>query len=66
MLDKEEKTLHLSKIFEWYSEDFKKSGTIIDFVKKYMKEEDQRFIEDHKSKIKIKYLDYNWRLNLKR
>jgi hypothetical protein len=65
MLDKEEKILYLSKIFEWYSEDFKKSGTIIDFVKKYMKEEDQRFIEDHEGKIKIKYLDYNWGLNLK-
>jgi hypothetical protein len=65
-LDMKNKTLYLSRIFKWYAEDFeKKSGSIIDFVKRYMVEEDRRFIEEHKKEIAIEYQDYDWGLNIK-
>ncbi|WP_115461146.1 DUF547 domain-containing protein [Winogradskyella aurantiaca] len=46
----------LSKIFKWFSKDFKNSGGVIEFIKLY------RDIEDIK-KSDISYLNYNWDLN---
>ena len=51
-----ENSIEISKIFKWFSKDFKKEGSIIDFLNKY-------------SEIKISqnakktYKDYNWNLN---
>ena len=53
--DSESKTLYLSKIFDWYGEDF--AGTekgIANYIKKY------KTIGQVKD---VKYLDYNWELN---
>ncbi|MEM7552241.1 MAG: DUF547 domain-containing protein [Bacteroidota bacterium] len=46
----------LSKIFKWFTGDFKDKGSVIDFVNKYA---------DVKaaSSAKISYLDYDWSLN---
>ena len=65
-LDRKSKTLHLSSIFKWYGEDFKKSsGSIIEFVKKYLREEDRKFVENNLSDIEIRYQKYDWGLNVK-
>ena len=51
-----EDSIEISKIFKWFSKDFKKEGSIIDFLNKY-------------SEIKISpnakktFKDYNWNLN---
>ena len=51
-----ENSIEISKIFKWFSKDFKKEGSIIDFLNKY-------------SEIKISpnakktFKDYNWNLN---
>jgi len=67
LLDKESKTIHLSSIFKWYDEDFEKaSGSVIDFVKEYLKEEDRSFVEDNLSELKVRYQDYDWGLNTKK
>ena len=51
------KSAQLSKIFEWYAEDFiKESETVLKFVEKYSG------ITFH-PKVKTTYLDYNWKLN---
>ena len=65
-LDRENKTLHLSSIFKWYKEDFEKSsGSVLKFVKRYLQEEDRKFIEENLSEIKMSYQEYDWGLNIR-
>jgi len=64
-LDRENKVLYLSPIFEWYKKDFERaSGTVIEFVKRYLKEEDRSFIEENISEIEAIYQEYDWGLNI--
>jgi len=49
-------SLKLSKIFQWFSKDFKYDGSLIDFLNQYTDIE----ISDN---AKIKFKDYNWNLN---
>lgn len=49
--------LQLSKIFSWFSGDFTKNGSLIDYLNKYT---DVQINED----AEISYLDYNWKLNI--
>lgn len=48
--------LELSKIFSWYGGDFRKSGTLVDFLNQYAPVQ----IDD---KAKTSFLDYDWGLN---
>ena len=50
------KKIQLSKIFEWYKDDFTQNGKLTAFIRKYAA------IEISK-KAKVKYLEYNWNLN---
>ena len=51
-----ENFVKVSKIFNWFAKDFKKNGTLIDFLNKYS----STLID---SKTRIRYADYNWDLN---
>jgi len=51
-----ENELSISKIFNWFAKDFKKNGTLIDFLNTYSK------IKIN-AKAKVRYMDYNWDLN---
>ncbi|MFT6246590.1 MAG: hypothetical protein ACJA0U_003283 [Salibacteraceae bacterium] len=51
----EKKEISISKIFDWYSTDFTKNGTIKDFINKYRTEQ--------LSSEKITYMEYSWDLN---
>ena len=57
----EDNTLYISKIFKWFLEDF--DNDVIGFLIKYAKEDLKKELEAKRSKIKIKYLDYDWSLN---
>ena len=48
--------VEISKIFDWFSSDFKKQGSIIDFLNTYST------VEIDKN-AKVKYKTYNWSLN---
>ncbi|MFT4682280.1 MAG: hypothetical protein ACI9FU_001598 [Granulosicoccus sp.] len=50
--------LQLSSIFEWYLEDFKRKGDLMEFVLKY-------YTGDFKDKSKYSFYDYDWSLNIK-
>ncbi len=53
----DEKSAQLSKIFEWYADDFiEESQSVLKFVEEYSG------MTFH-SKVKVSYLDYNWKLN---
>ncbi|WP_417195227.1 DUF547 domain-containing protein [Bizionia sp.] len=49
-------SLELSKIFKWFSKDFKENGSLINFLNIYS---DVKIASD----AKIKYIDYSWKLN---
>ena len=62
-IDYTEKTLYLSKIFDWFSDDFKfKSGSVLGFIKPYLPKEAVSFLEQGP---KISYIHYDWALNAK-
>ena len=50
--------IQISKLFEWYADDFTKSGTLIDYLNTYSTSKIQ-------SSATITYLDYDWNLNAK-
>jgi hypothetical protein len=63
-LDREKGVLHLSSIFKWYSNDFEKaSGSALNFVKKYMADQDRKYLESNPG-LKIEYQPYDWGLNM--
>lgn len=60
-LDVKENRVYLSSIFKWFAEDFESRGGILKFIGQYVSAEEKRVLND--SKIKISYLDYNWKVN---
>jgi hypothetical protein len=65
VLDRDAKTLTLSKIFSWYAADFTKSaGSVVDFILPFITPaESQDFVAKHKQDIQLKYFDYDWHVN---
>ena len=60
-IDQAENTLYLSKLFDWFGDDFiRQSGSVMNFMRPYLNEETLSFIE---RKPKIAYLEYDWALN---
>ena len=56
------RTIYLSPIFKWFSEDFeKKSGSVVKFVTPFFSAEDQKALRPD---WKVSYTDYDWSLNL--
>ena len=48
--------IKISKIFQWFSKDFKENGSIIDFINQYSD-------INISSKAKKSFMTYNWNLN---
>lgn len=64
-LDKD--ILYLSQIFKWYAKDFEaNSGSIIDYVKEYSPQLKAQNLSGSEQSLKIKYLYYDWLVNIKR
>lgn len=57
----EGRTLYVSKIFDWFSEDFDED--VVGFVSKFAEGDLKEKLEGQKGDIKVKYLDYDWSLN---
>ncbi len=56
------KTIHLTKLYQWYDGDFEQSaGTVVEFVASVSDEAAQLTADD--SKPRVRYLDYDWALN---
>ncbi len=61
-IDREKKTVHLSKIFDWFQKDFGGERGVLKFVGSHApSEEDRMFLRQ--PGIKIQYSDYDWRIN---
>ena len=60
--DAAKKTLHLSKIFDWYEEDFIKSDlSVAQYAGRYLPKEVQVIIST--GTVEVKHLSYDWSLN---
>lgn len=53
--------VELSKIFDWYSEDFRGEHSVRSILARFGPEEHKEFLES--GKYRIGYLDYHWGLN---
>ena len=61
-LDRQNRVLYLSRIFDWYAEDFEEThDSVIDFIAEYLPEADAAFIKQED--IQIQYFEYDWKLN---
>jgi hypothetical protein len=59
--DEQNKQVYLSLIFKWFAEDFENHGGVVQYIGKYITAEENSFL--NYPKIKISYLDYNWKIN---
>ena len=62
-VDREEGRVTLSKIFDWFEDDFKAKGGVLPFISRYAPEKDRSFLKQ--GDVDVSYLDYNWDLNKK-
>jgi hypothetical protein len=74
-IDRKKGTVYLSSIFKWFAEDFvtpdsseerfqeykPKVRAVLNFISRYLPEEDNVFLE--KDLLAVKYLKYDWALN---
>ncbi len=60
-VDRGKGRIYLSRIFDWFEEDFESKGGVLPFLSRYVSERDRPFLE--KGNGDIAYLDYNWDLN---
>ena len=73
-IDRQENKVYLSKIFDWYGDDWKrdysiegkfagneKERAVLNFISNYLEPEDEAYLEQ--GGYKIGYLDYDWALN---
>lgn len=56
-------TLHLSRIFSWFDNDFKGRKGVIEFVRRYAEGELKARLDALGDSVKLAYLDYDWALN---
>jgi len=62
-LDREGRVLKVSKVFDWFSEDFETTGGVLPFVTLYAPPEEAAWLQENADRVSIRYFDYNWNLN---
>jgi hypothetical protein len=63
-LDREAGILHLSRVFDWFADDFEELGGVRVFVALHLSESDRRWLHGSAGKdVRIEYMPYDWRLN---
>ena len=61
-IDRASKTVYLSKVFDWFEEDFEDRGGVLPYLRAYVSESDRQWLARATS-IDVEYLDYDWSLN---
>jgi hypothetical protein len=62
-IDRRTRTVHLSRIFKWFDEDFEASGGVLAFVAAYLDDADRDWLRQQGTGARIEYMDYDWSLN---
>ena len=61
----DEGVLYASMIFKWYKKDFEATGKkVIEYIQEYAPNHIREFIDDNSGKVKLKYIEYDWALNV--
>jgi hypothetical protein len=61
-LDRERGVLWLSRVFDWFAEDFAASGGALAFLRPHLPEPTRAWLEAH-ADVELAFLDYDWSLN---
>lgn len=56
-------SVRISKIFDWFEQDFEAAGGALAFAARYAAPEQQAWLERYGPDARLTYFDYNWRLN---
>jgi len=62
-VDRESGTLHLSRVFDWFAEDFEADGGVLAFVSRYAPAPEREWLATRAGDVKIRSLPYDWTLN---
>ena len=62
-IDPERKRVKLSRIFDWFADDFGGSAAVTDFAARYSPPPARRWILENRSGVTIEYFTYDWSLN---
>ncbi len=62
--DPASRTLRVTKIFNWFREDFQQGdATIVDFIAARLPDDTARAIRSDRTTIRVDYLDWDWTIN---
>ena len=62
-IDRVSGTVYLSKVFDWFEEDFESAGGVLAFIAPYLSNTQRVWLERNAQDLDIAYLDYDWGLN---
>jgi hypothetical protein len=62
-IDRSADTVHLSKVFDWFEEDFEKSGGVLAFVTRHAPDAEREWLRAHAATARVVYFDYDWAVN---
>lgn len=62
-IDRAGSRILLSKIFDWFEEDFEGLGGVRNVVTKYAPQDDRAWLAGHAPSAELDYFDYDWTLN---
>lgn len=63
-LDRETRTLHLSRVFAWFAEDFgDDAAALVRFVAPRLAPADRAWLDAMEGAVEVEYFRYDWRLN---
>ena len=62
-IDRQANTIRLSKIFDWFDEDFEADGGVLAFVTPYAPEADRGWLQENGKRARVVYFDYDWDAN---
>ncbi len=62
-LEEETSTVRLSRIFDWFADDFDSEGGVLTFVRRYAPGSAMEWLVRNSDEVEVEYLDYDWRLN---
>jgi Protein of unknown function, DUF547 len=62
-IDRGANAIELSKIFDWFAEDFAAAGGVLGFAARYAPEADREWLRAHGASARIRYFEYDWAVN---
>ena len=62
-IDREEKRVVLSRIFDWFDEDFDASGGVLAFVARHAPQDSGDWLRRNAEHVDVSHFDYDWTLN---